>query len=505
MTGALARLREARQRAARIRRGVELRPLDYFQWLPPQHAFFSCPDRVKLFRAGNQALGKTTSGLAEVLWRCTGTHPFLTVPSRGIEAWVICASWSQSLAIQQKLWDLAPKDLVHPETEFDPVKGFRGKNPALRIRAADGSWSIIRIKTTNQGGLMLAGASIDVAMFDEPPKSARIFGEVLKRVMKANGVVLLTLTPVNAPTEWLQELTVPREDGTPPLVTDIHYKLTPDVLIPMGSDEPLRLRDGTPCDEAWIRQIIRETLPHEVPVVVHGEWEMRVEDGVFRAFRASGPSTGPHHSHVIEALPAGTYDLRLGVDYGHGGNFEQVAVLVAVRRDPKTKQDRVYIVDEYVSDRETTQDDDARAILDMLDRNGLTWSSLDRAYGDRPYGGKGGAKVGGKSNKGLEAALVKLDAAKRREALEPRIRTVKRGRGHGAGSVHVGAEYLHRAMVREGHFRIMRRCSRGIESLSKWDWTDSEWKHWIDALRYALDDRIFGGRTRQKAAPVFVY
>ena len=98
-----------------LRASADREPLRHMRWLPGQQAFLSDPSPRKLFRAGNQAMGKTTCGLADVVFRCLGEHPFLDVPTPPIEAWVLCASWSQSLAVQTKLWDMLPKHRVHAE------------------------------------------------------------------------------------------------------------------------------------------------------------------------------------------------------------------------------------------------------------------------------------------------------------------------------------------------------------------------------------------------------
>ena len=455
-------------------------PLKHMRWLPGQHAFLSDPSPRKLFRAGNQSQGKTTAGLASIVFRCLGRHPFLEVAEPPIEAWVVCASWSQSLAIQKKLWDLIPKEEVHPNTEFDPVKGFRGVNPACRF--ANGS--IIRIKTTQQGGLSLAGSTIDVALFDEPPKNARVFGEVQKRVMRAGkkGVVMLCLTPVNAPCDWLKEAV---EAG---MITDHHYQLELKNLIPVGYNEPLRLADGTICDQKWIDRIIAETLPHEVPVVVHGFWEFKTMGSVFANFRTD--------EHINHDMPAGEAKLALGIDWGDGANFSQVSTLVAV--DERGEYPKVYVIDSVVSDGTTTPDMDAAAIRVMLKRHGLDWSSLDHVWGDRKYPGRrGGASK--KSNQDLVHAMAR-ELSVPYSKIRPTPRTVKRGQNRGAGSVARGVRFIHHSMVRPGHFNINPRCKLLCESLSRWEYKDDQWKHSIDSLRYALQSWIFARRRSQTRA-----
>lgn len=459
---------------------AERSPLNHIRWLPGQRAFLSDPSPRKLFRAGNQSQGKTTAGLAEVVFRCIGVHPFLQIAEPPIEAWVVCASWSQSLAIQAKLWDMVPKDLVHPDTVFCPVKGFRGVNPACQFL----NGSIIRIKTTQQGGLSLAGSTIDCALFDEPPKTSRVYGEVQKRVMRAgrDGVVMLCLTPVNAPCDWLREAC---EEG---LITDHHYRLTPANVIPVGYSEPLTLRDGSVCDQKWIDRVVAETMSWEVPVVVHGEWEMKSVGSVFADFRDA--------DHITHDLPKGQVQLSIGIDHGDGANFSQAAVLIAV--DDSGEYPKIYVLDEYISESTTTPDMDAASIRVMLRRHQLDWADLDHVWGDRAYPGRrGGASK--KSNQDMIHAMAR-ELGVPYSRIRPTIRTVKRGRNRGAGSVHRGVRFLHYAMVRPGHFHINPRCVHMIECLKRWELKDDGYKHVIDALRYSLQTWIFARRRQQGQA-----
>jgi len=475
-------IRGALTRSRIVRRRAEADPLAHMRWLPPQTALFRCTAPRALLRCGNQAYGKSTAGLAELLWRCLGSHPYKPVPRAPIEAWIICASWSQSLAIQKKLWELAPKAVLRPGARYDDVNGFGAHSPCLRF--ANGS--IIRVKTTNQNALDLSGATIDVAMFDEPPKSSRLFGEIQKRVMARNGTVILTLTPINAPVDWLRKACAEQR------ITDLHFRLEPQYLIPEGSREPRRLIDGTICDAAWIARIRAETLGHEDPIVNDGEWETRTEGRVFRAFRDGG-----QRPHVHTRVTHRDVKLALGIDHGAGAGRE-VAILCAV--DESGEDPAVYVLDEYVSSDETTAREDARAIIAMLRRHGWVWSDLGTVYGDKPYD----KATGRKGNFDIEDALARELALPDRESLKPRIHSSKRGakidpRGDKAN----GVAWLHRRMVQDGEFNLNPRCKRLIESLNKWDFTDaSEWKDAIDALRYALIPWSRKIRRRATTSPV---
>jgi hypothetical protein len=312
----------------------------------------------------------------------------------------------------------------------------------------------------------------------------------------SKGRVLLTMTTVNARVDWIQDLA---EAGA---LEDYWYKLEPELMIPVGHSEPICLLDGTPCDADWIAQVRRETLSHEVPVVVDGEWRMTADSPVFSSFRPSGP-----RAHVTTELPLGEVDLYLGIDHGVRVHT-QTAVLVAVQKaDPHWK---VWVVDCYESPAETTEDEDAKFILDMLERNGQTWKALKGVFGDRSHTtGKGRFAVALKSNAGLAAALGRERRAKQhgiRTELHPPIRPAKKGASNAPRSVDFGCTWLHRAMVRDDHFHIHPRCDPLIKSIQGYDGAQNTPEaHLVDAMRYALRDQIFAYGRRKEGPNVTVH
>lgn len=446
----------------------------------PQLALLRHEGRRVLLRTGNQVYGKTTAGLAEVLYRCLGRHPYKAVPPVPIEAWVLCASWSQSLAIQGKLWDLCPRELVDPRCQYDPITGFGSHNPTLILR----NGSIVRIKTTQQGALNLAGATIDVALFDEPPWSVRVYTEVMKRVQARRGVLILTLTPVNRPVGWLRDLVHERQ------IEDLHFPLRPEYLVVEGTDQPVRLGDGTLCDEAWIAEVRAETPTHEEPVVVDGEWETRVVGRVFDCFVET--------DHVRAKAPGpadATLKTSAGLDHGSRPG-RQAGVLVAVHEVPGDHPTVVVWDETPEAAGPTTPEMDAADLIAMLERSDMVWSELDHVFGDRPAGVKGEASR--KGNLDIEDALVRRLGLGRRERLRPRIAGAKRGRGANAWSVDPGIRWLYHQIVR-GRLWVHPRCVRTIKALLEWDGTaDSPHKDVLDALRYALRPWIFGGGSARR-------
>lgn len=471
-------------RAREIRARALEDPLRWIKWLPVQLRYLQEHYRFRLFRAGNQSVGKTTAGLADMLMDAMGTHPYrasVRIPRdrKEREYWLVCASWQQSPNIQAKLHALIPPDRMHPDAEFDPVKGFRGRQPAVKVRHEDGTWSIIKIKTARQGTLDLAGGSICGVLFDEVPRKQDHYSECVKRVQAVGGWVSICATMVGAPVDWLRE---EAEEGR---IADIHTRLTPDALIPVGYHHPIRLEDGTVCDEAWIRRIEAETPPHEREVRIHGGWEIRFFERYFAAF-VSDPAAP--NTHVSERLPRGAATIVIGIDHGSRPGA-QTAVLMAVE-EPTLERPypRIYVLDEYVDESgNAIPEQDAAGVLAMLRRRGLKWGNVDFVGGDIPHM-QGDPRQ--KSNRDLMVQLGKQLGIPWRQ-LRPQIVTIKRGKGKGGHTRGYRLRWLYHQMVRDGGFSVHPRCTRVIESLDRHATPNDEWSHQVDAIAYGLDRHAF--------------
>ena len=459
-------------------------PLTWVRWTPPQVALLKCTDPRVLLRTGNQ-FGKTWAGLAETVFRCLGEHPYKRVQPPPIEAWIITAGWGQSLAVQAKLWDLLPKAAITSDTIFDPVRGFRGgQQPVIKFR----NGSLIRVKTSRQGGLSLSGATIHFVLGDEPFSSQRVYSEIERRLTRTGGALFLTMTPVNGPVDYLKELV---EAGN---LTDLHYEMKPENFVPVGSVEPLKTEDGVPMDAAWIEVQEKRVLSWEAPVILHGSWEPKFTGAAFENFHRA--------KHVIPDLlssdvgPQGEVDLLVGIDYGED-KLRTVGLLVAI--DPEGEYPKVYILGEYAPDRPSTVDMDGKGILRMLARRGFKWSQLTAAHGDKRYTDARG-KLTIKSNARMLEAMEK--ALKTSRGLRPKIQGAKRGRGQ-RGAVWAGVRWINDCMIREGHFYIDASCEWTIKSLERWDGDSrSKYKDACDSARYALKPWILP-QTRRKAQRVY--
>ncbi len=475
---------ERRARAVmEIQRRLDAVPLiDRIAWLPGQTAFYECRSKRKLFRAGQQSSGKTWSGARELIRRMEGVSPFRPAPVKG---WVVCGGGEQAQTVQEKVWELVPRHLLADGCAFDSRKGaFLGKYPKLIFK----NGSIAEFKSGQSDVLNLASGTLDFIWVDEPPESERVYHELLKRLLKRNGDMFLTMTPVNRDIEWI------RRECEADHIMDIHYELTAENMIPVGHTEPLKLIDGTPCDQAWIDQIIAETPPAEVPVTIHGGWEFRSGCAYFdKAWNPEAMVVDRASGKLEDRLPK-EFALHLGVDYGTQPG-KQIAVLLAVWTSKDGTAPSAYVLDEYVDVVGTaTPAMDARGILAMLQRNGQKWGDLHCAYGDRVHMPGTDQE---KSNQDLALAIVRemQRGGLATYALNPQLQNAKKGTAHGKGAPDVGGKWLRVAML-EGRFSVHPRCARVIKALPKYSGADDEHKDPVDAIRYSLDLVIFAGIPR---------
>lgn len=452
------------------------RPLDYVRWLTPQDRWLRTPGD-KLYRAGNQALGKSTAGLAEVIWRSLGAHPHYEVPRRPIEAIVCSLNQSQSIAIQGKAHALLPAGCLHRDCEYSPKTGYGANRPMTRF--ANGS--TIRWVTDDQGPRAVAGATVDVVLADEPcgPEMMR---ELRKRLMIRQGVLLGTMTPINGPTAHIREMV---DAGQWP---EVHAKLVAENLRFADSGEIRRLADGTLCDAAWIAGVRAKEPSSWAAITLDGEWEVRMKGAWF----AGAWDAAALVSDRIEMDGPSTW--HLGIDYAAADRPDGlVSVLVQVfpaRDDFGHATETVVVHDLVCLPGSATVTMLAQDTLRMLGRHGLQWRQLRTVYGDNPVQGRHEYKGNADMTRRL---AFELRAAS--TGLLPKILSAKEQMS--GGSRDTGCRYLYEAMASR-RLIVRPRCAPLIEAIETWDYGAAHpAKDRIDALRYALKDFIFpSGRQR---------
>ena len=436
-------------------------PLRFFCATPPQRAFINDPNPVKMLQGGNQ-VGKTYATCALLLYHCLNRHPKIKTDPPPIEAWLVTHSHEQSRTIQGKLWEMVPKDELHPDIEYVPGKGFRGLAPVVRFK----NGSIIRIKTANQG-LGLASATANLICIDEPV-DALVFNELLARTLRGgtggkSGTLAISMTPVgNVDVQYLRDMIEADR------ISVHRAALTVKDTTPMGC-KPL-------LSQEQIDTITQNFLPIDREQRITGSLDVTPQGVIFDCF---DPVT------MISRQPVpvgGDYRFCVGIDHGSQPNT-QIAILCCIdMKDPQAPC--IYVLDERVGGTGTPEEH-AAAILQMLDDNQVdgklcTWT------GDNTH-------MGGQRKAKKMSNLILMRAFERILRLPPKglgwtIRTAVKYRH----SVYFGASMIHAIMQRRQFF-IQPKCKTTISSISNWtmkrsqsDRSKDKFGHAIDSLRYCV-------------------
>lgn len=458
----------------------ERNPLLYFRPTPIQKSVLQDRSRSILLRGGNQ-LGKTLVGCFETHCRAIGWHPYKKVSKKPQRIWIIVHSWEQSRAIQQKFWEMAPKELLHKDTLYNEGSGFVGKYPTIKYK----SGSVVMFKTTNQTKgdktIALESDTVDFIWVDEPPPP-NVYNALNARTTRTRGSILYTLTPVGNPVEHLKDMV---EKG---LISEHVGEMTVENNIPDGCRLPLMVqKELDDLEESY--------LPFDRNARMRGDWSAGLpEEPIFAAFK---------EKHLKDAVPDPVYFDDEGrkrirkyifvIAFDHGHEIDSQCGLLLAIDITKPSEPIVYVADEYVSGGESS-DVHAQCVLDMIKRNGLTIEKIDLWIGDRAHNGKTkgtefkrGGSEGKMSNKILMASFAHVLGYSRgrlpfyiHTAFKPNF------------SLYYTVKSLHN-LIRKDRFFVLKRCERVKESFLRWETNSrgdldprSEWKHCIDAVRYGI-------------------
>lgn len=434
----------------------------------PQQQWLSETASIALWRDGNQ-LGKTTGSLVDLVHRCRGTHPWQKVRKPPIFAVVVGVSveqMGQPGGIMQKLWDLIPKEELDPVTGFDPGRGITGKPPRLVFRSGPGAGSVIYFGTFAQNPTRYAGSTIHHVLSDEP-MPAGTYEELRPRLLKHRGTMRINFTPVpNMPNmRWLRELI---DQG---IIKEHNFGLRPENCLPQGSPFPYYSRR--------MLEEFRASLPAPVQRMrIDGAWDPLVDERWISAF-----STETHVRAEPEP-PAGAV-VFVGIDHGVVAG-KQAAVVGAVTGADSLRP-RVWILGECVGHSQTSQEEDARAIIGMLHSAGLEVSDVDLWVGDRPADARGLVR---KSNSILRRHLAALAGLPYNRF--PRITTPRKY----DGSVVAGLTMINSLAATETrgtpHLLLHPRCQELARSFMTFQGHKADpGKDLLDAARYPIE-RVVG-------------
>lgn len=337
----------------------QLDPLAAFQPTPTQLAFLEDTGLRRLLRGPNQ-VGKTETLCADVLdfmLRRDRWQPGRTAQLFGpFEVWVVCSTWDQYRTVCKKMHETMPEGVLAEGNTYNERIGFAGQAFTLT------NGNLCRFKTQRQEGTGgLESGTLAAAWVDEPPTEGA-WSALSARVMDYGGPLAVCCTPINRPVGWLRDKVEAGE------VTDHHLGLTPATCTPVGSRISFR-------SAKKIAQFVKDTPAPLRPQRVHGAWEGTSEG---RRIWAWDPE-----KHLRDHYPPAGWRLAVGMDYGLVAG-KMAAVLVAVN-DGESATPSICFMDEAAAGKDETWSalDLARAIKDMLQRNGLNYHDIDVWVGDR--------------------------------------------------------------------------------------------------------------------------
>lgn len=437
------------------------RPAHCIRWSKWQREFLADESPLRLVRAGNQ-VGKTTVAAADVVMDLDGSNPYRPRRFDGPITVVFAGVSVHQMAAQdgplEKLWSLLPQGIVDPNIWFESGRGIRGvKDPVIPIRYGPAAGSMIDLRTYAQHPQTMSGMTIHRVWCDEPLPE-RVYSELVPRILKKDGTLTNTMTP----TPDMPDMAYMRELIASGVVREHHIPLTEEAAWPEGNAQPF-------YSQAQIDTFAASLPAHVRAMRIEASWDRVLTDRWLTSFNEDRITD----VSIEKYLRA---DIVVGIDHGLKAG-KQAAVLVLMSGG-NTDRPRVAILDEYCPDEVSLPEDDARGILDMLDRNGFAYDHVDRWVGDQDA--ERGKMVTAKGNAQLRRELARqlgrpFEQTKWIEKPNKSRDTL----GRGMNSMNA---FFHR-----GHMEVDRRCVKWIESAWKFRGDPKDpVKDIMDAGRYAV-------------------
>jgi hypothetical protein len=355
--------------------------------------------------------------------------------------------------------------------------GLKGQRLACYdIVAGPGAGGELRCGTFRAPNL--AGPRASVVATDEPlPED--VFNELWPRLLGRNGRMYQTFTPTIGTAHKLDYLWAMVDDPSRPWAGQIQTELTLEAVTPRGGL----------VDVSWMSQ---EEIDRFASGYSRLEQDMRM--GRTRTPLTEGAYFSAWHPGLIRPCRPGTpggppagMPLGIGIDHGSKPGAQR-ATLVAV--GGVGIHARVWVLGHYRGDGRTESEQDARGILDMIERAGVKLEDIDRWIGDRAHGGdrRGGAKSNFRLQQAIAEAL-KIDTGRRRwtEKLPEPLRKMRQPDKY-SRSIWEGCEILHRTMIgADPQLCVDPSCVPLIEDFGSWQGsTRDPHKDGLDSARYII-------------------
>ena len=429
-------------------------------------------DRI-LVRGGNK-VGKSLELAEECALFLDGQHPTRKRPTdRPARILYVVADLANAYAsdVCRTLAEVLPPGKLHERTKYDPIRGYSvsGSRSVLWHDESE-----IMFRSGTQDGQAIAGIWADLVVVNEPPMRAR-WGEIMRAAALTRAPVIVGFTPVDnhgasRDLLWLRDIVEGLPGGSVPMGANGSPLWSQHVVRLVPENVPHRA-------EADVLDQIANMAPWEIAQRRDAEWEGPAPERTLSAF---GPgNTFEARPGDWDALPgcAAAGELRFGVsaDHGEKANKEVICLYAWAGRGHEVV---VWVLDCYLSPGQTSVEQDAEALVQMLARWGLTLDNVDEAIGDTNSSGKGDVTSRTVNEKFSEAFA----------ALGSPLRMVAADKG--AGSVGLGVRVMNDAFAR-GVLWICRGAVEIVRACQRWDGGNSSpHKDKVDAVRYGPASKI---------------
>lgn len=433
----------------------------------------SMQGRRVIWRAAN-SLGKSRAQAADFIDCARGTNRYRYVKPPPISILIVSYSFEQMDPLLEKLWELLPKDEIDPACYYVPGQGIKGyKVPVIPFIAGPGRGSAIYFATYKQGAKRIMGGQYDIVGLDEPPPY-EVWGEVQPRLNAKKGVlrVSFTPTPESPDLEYLRgEVEKGAESKGKRGVVEMQTSITEHAVTPRGSQF---------VELPWMNQA---EIDHAIDTYLEDERDMREHGAWYPLAKGRWVSTFTDENVSSIRPPEGAF-LVVSLDHGAQAG-KQAASLQAYTNREDIRATRCYWMAEAIGDGRTSSEDDAQAILDMLESEGLTYDNVDLWVGDRSLDTYQRHKA--KSNERLRKAFADRlgrDYHQTKHIFVP---------NKFDGSVRLGAQLLRGLFKRRladglPAGLVAPRCVKTREALLKFSGRkDDPCKDMFDSLRYGCE------------------
>lgn len=341
--------REIREELARVEqekaRRTFKRPLDYLY--KPHDTQLRVhkldPHILALFSANR--FGKSLLGLAEIMWRCYGKHPYKRVPKPPLNCWIVVPDYGFfEETIMKGLWPRwGPRDRsVHLR-----------RQPVLQFEFSNGS--VARVMSQEMDLSKFMGAAVDYVWIDEQCEQGK-FEEIMVRLATTGGKCLYTATLVQGLGWEYEQLWLPGQVGHAGVVSMAGALCRRDPSRDLEIGEPLLPPSHPMGNREAIMQLAR-TIPDPQMRDIRIFGEIKGRTGLILPFDSDINEVNPF------SIPL-HWPVWLGLDpgfYGFSVSFQTAA-----------PGDVTIVWDELHSQRGNTYDR-AERIARKVDKLGRHW------------------------------------------------------------------------------------------------------------------------------------